>query len=131
MDSETITKLQIKINNGDKLIPADFENTDLRPFAIRLGNRDDFEFNEVFMQFLNYPKTEDKRNIYIYSDLGEWVPELIFFNTEEEITKYFFDNFPGSNAWEDMDENSISSFYYGLEENGEGLYISSSGNIDE
>ncbi len=131
LDNETIGKLQAKINNGEKLIPADFENTDLRPFAIRLGNREDFEFNEIFTNFLNYPKTEEQKNIYVYSDLGEWVPELMFFNSEEEITSYFFDNFPGSNTWDKMDDNSISSFYYELEEHGEGLYISTSDNIDE
>lgn len=69
--------------------------------------------------------------MYIFCDLGEWVPELDFYSTEEDISNVFFGYYSTKNKWEDIDDNWLSSYYRKLEENGEGLTFKTTDNIFE
>ena len=129
LESSKVMELKNKIDKNINLTAEDFKNTDLYKFAKKLENREDFEFHEKFQSIINFEKSDESKYVYAYCDLGEWVPDLDFYGTDEEISKVFFSSFPGSTLWDDLDDNWLSTYYEELEEHGEGLPFNSSENL--
>ena len=129
LDNEHIENIKQKLKNRKKVTFNDFQGTDIFSFAKRLEIRNEVDLSKTLKDIVNYPISDDKKKVYIFGDIGSYEPELSFFDTEEEIVKYFFNNFPGSNSWESLDEVSISVYLREVEDHGEGLRLNSSDNI--
>lgn len=129
IEEKTLSAIKNKLDNHQELSSEDFKETDLYNFAKRLENREDFEFTEAFKNIVNFPKSEENKYVYVYCDLGEWVPELDFYSTEEEISNVFFGYYSTNNKWEDLDDDWLSTYYEELEEHEEGLPFNTSEDI--
>ncbi len=96
----------------------------LKNFAQNIINQyKDINLSEVFKRLLDFPVSEEKKFFYILCDTDSWTLEINFFETEEEIKNYFFNNFEILYNWDDLDNDDLQECCSIIDEDGEGIPI--------
>ena len=130
LDEQVIALLENKLQNNEKFSSEDFSNTDIYSFVKKLETIDGINLTESLKEIFNYPISDKNNFIYIYCDLGQWKPEVRFYDTEMDFSKAFFNLFPGNQTWDILDENAIESYYEELQEHEEGIPYNTSSDME-
>lgn len=131
IDEKAIGILNNKLQNNENFSSDDFINTDIYLLAKKLEKVDGVDLTESLKDIVNYPYSDKNKFVYVYCDLGQWKPEVRIYDNEMDFSKAFFNDFPGSQTWDILDENAIESYYEELEEHEEGISFNTSSDLSE
>ena len=104
-----------------KLTADDFKDTEFATLASELVNNKNLELNEIFSSLNNFPYSEQKEYVYIYSDTEGWNDEVLFFDSEELLAEHFIATYSIYTDWDELDDSELEECIDELNEHSEGL----------
>lgn len=106
-----------------KLTAEDFKHTEFETLSSELVNNKKLDLNEIFLSLEHYPYSEEKKYLYVYSDTEGWNDEVLFFDSEELLAKYFTEVYSIYSDWDDLDDSELEECINELNDHSEGLVL--------
>lgn len=113
---EVISKIAEK-----KLTAEDFKNTEFETLSSELVNNKNLDLNEIFSSLEDFPYSEQKEYVYIYSDTEGWNDEVLFFDSEKDLAEYFTETYSIYSEWDELEDSELEECIDELNEHSEGL----------